>query len=49
MGRDGSIESLGLYPELGFGMSFIKKNIYDDPILDQPEFVEVLRRLGFRE
>ena len=27
----------------------IKSNAYSDPILDQPEFVEVRSRLGFRE
>ena len=27
----------------------IKRNIYNDPILDQPEFVEVRNRLGFSE
>ena len=28
---------------------YIKANIWNDPILDQPEFVEVRSRLGFRE
>ena len=27
----------------------LKRNVYGDPILDQPEFVEVRSRLGFRE
>ena len=28
---------------------FIRQNVWSDPILDQPEFVEVRSRLGFRE
>jgi len=33
----------------GLGQRFIKVNAFNDPILDQPEFVEVRSRLGFRE
>ena len=29
--------------------TYLKTNIWNDPILDQPEFVEVRSRLGFRE
>jgi Flp pilus assembly protein TadD len=32
-----------------FGMASIAANGYHDPVLDQPQFVEVRSRLGFRE
>ena len=32
-----------------FTATMLAANIYDDPILEQPEFVEVRSRLGFRE
>jgi len=39
-----------VYPEPGDTIAIlVKKNIWNDPILDQPEFVEVRSRLGFRE
>ncbi len=31
------------------GVALHKTNAYNDPILDQPEFVEVRSRLGFRD
>ncbi|MCZ6498468.1 MAG: tetratricopeptide repeat protein, partial [Gammaproteobacteria bacterium] len=34
---------------IGGNIETFKSNAFDDPILDQPEFVEVRRRLGFRE
>ncbi len=30
-------------------LMWLKNNVWNDPILDQPEFVEVRSRLGFRE
>ncbi len=37
-------------PVGGFFITALKKaNLFSDPILDQPEFVEVRSRLGFRE
>ena len=27
----------------------IKQNLYDDPILEQPEFLELRNRLGFTD
>ncbi len=37
-------------PDNGYVILYvIAGNLYADPILDQPEFVEVRRRLGFRE
>ena len=37
-------------PDEGFwSLMFIRSNVFSDPILDQPEFVEVRSRLGFRE
>ena len=30
-------------------LMFIRSNIFSESILDQPEFVEVRSRLGFRE
>jgi len=39
-----------VYPEPGDTIAIlVKKNIWNDPILNQPEFVEVRSRLGFRE
>ena len=32
-----------------FILMYLKTNIWNDPILDQLEFVEVRSRLGFRE
>ncbi len=38
------------YPEPGDTLTIlVKTNIWNDPILDQPEFVAVRSRLGFRE
>ena len=38
------------YPEPGDTLTvLVKVNIWNDPILEQPEFVEVRRRLGFTE
>ncbi len=34
---------------LGMTTDLYKSNVFNDPILDQPEFVEVRSRLGFRE
>ena len=34
---------------IGHTLEMIKQNPYLDPILDQPEFVAVRSRLGFRE
>jgi TolB-like protein/tetratricopeptide (TPR) repeat protein len=33
----------------GFGMTLLKENVYGDPVLDRPEFVEARSALGFRE
>ena len=32
-----------------FSLIYLKTNVWNDPILDRPEFVEVRSRLGFRE
>ncbi len=37
-------------PENGWiDLQRIKLNSYSDPVLDEPDFLEVRRRLGFRE
>ena len=37
-------------PDVGYwSLLYVTENIFADPILDQPEFVAVRSRLGFRE
>ena len=42
----GVVGSSAAYGQIG---RFFKSNAFSDPVLDQPEFVEVRNRLGFRE
>ena len=37
----------GLPPPFGYTLSFIIWNTFNDPILDQPEWIQVRERLGF--
>lgn len=33
----------------GLGRAFFARNVYSDPVLERPEFIEVRRRLGFED